>query len=709
MTLRVLTTPRPHGEPADVGPDPAQAPGTQPTPGRDPADPGPSAGRPGAPVGWVPPRRLGVQAGEAALDRAIQEVGEILLSQQDPAGYWVHELEADVTITSEYLLLRRWLGIADPALEAKAVRHLKAIQLAAGGWPIYHNGPANLSATVKAYFALKLAGVPPGAPEMLRARQTVLELGGITKVNVFTRILLALFGEFDWQGVPCMPVEICLLPRWFYFNLYQISYWSRTVLVPLLIIFAHRPVRPVPRFARLDELYLEPRELATYSLPRDPKIFAWRNVFLVVDRLLRIHDRFVPRSFRRPAIEVATRWLLERMQGEGGLGGIFPAMANSVIALTCLGYPPDHPAVRKALAEIDALRIETADSLRVQPCLSPVWDTALTINALIEAGLPPDHPALVRAGAWLLAKQTRRSGDWRLKSPGTEPGGWAFQFENEFYPDVDDTAVVLMGLRKIRVADEEAKTRAIARGLNWVLAQQGSDGGWGAYDKDNDRMVFNRIPFADHGALMDPSTEDLAGRVLEAFGYLGFRPDEPAAAKALAFLKARQCWDGSWYGRWGGNYLYGTWSVLAGLASVGEDREAPYVRKAAAWLLTRQNPDGGWGESCYSYDDPRTAGMGKSTASQTAWALMGLLYAGEAGSPAVVRGIRFLLETRAPHGLWDEREFTGTGFPRVFYLRYHGYARYFPLWALALYRRCLQDNGARQESVTRLRAADLRR
>jgi len=309
MTSRVLTTPRPHGEPAHVGPDPApdpaRAPGTQPTPGRDPADPGPAAGRPGAPVGWVPPRRLGVQAGEAALDRAIQEVGEILLSQQDPAGYWVHELEADATITSEYLLLRRWLGIADPTTEAKAVRHLKAVQLAAGGWPIYHNGPANLSATVKAYFALKLAGVPSEAPEMLRARQTVLELGGITKVNVFTRILLALFGEFDWQGIPCMPVEICLLPRWFYFNLYQISYWSRTVLVPLLIIFAHRPVRPVPRFARLDELYLEPRELATYSLPRDPEIFTWRNVFLVVDRLLRIHDRFVPRSFRRPAIEVA--------------------------------------------------------------------------------------------------------------------------------------------------------------------------------------------------------------------------------------------------------------------------------------------------------------------------------------------------------------------------------------------------------------------
>ncbi len=402
--------------------------------------------------------------------------------------------------------------------------------------------------------------------------------------------------------------------------------------------------------------------------------------------------------------------MVERMQGEGGLGGIYPAMANSVVALICLGYPLDHPMVRKALAEIDALRVETADTLHVQPCLSPVWDTALIINALVEAGLPPDHLALSRAGVWLLSKQTRRSGDWRLKAPGTPPGGWPFQFENEFYPDVDDTAVVLMALRRIRIPDEEAKTRAIARGLNWLLALQGSDGGWGSYDKDNNRVIFNLIPFADHGALMDPSTEDLAGRVLEALGFLGFRPDEPTAAKAMVFLKARQCWDGSWYGRWGVNYLYGTWSVLAGLRSIGEDMDAPYVRKAVGWLLTRQNSDGGWGESCYSYNDPRTAGMGKSTASQTAWALLALLHAGEADHPAVGRGIRFLLETRSPGGFWDEGEFTGTGFPRVFYLRYHGYRAYFPLWALALYRRCLAEGaGNLQGSVTRLRHSEARR
>jgi squalene-hopene/tetraprenyl-beta-curcumene cyclase len=656
------------------------------------------------------PRPHSLPAPETALEETIQHGVEVLLRRQDPAGFWVHELEADATITSEYLLLRRWLGMPDPEDEARAARHLLSIQRSDGGWPIYHNGPAEISATVKAYFALKMAGVSPETPQMLKARQKVRELGGITRVNVFTKILLALFGEYDWSGVPCMPVEIMLLPRRFSFNLYAISYWSRTVLVPLLIIFAHRPVRPAPASARLNELYLVPREEADLSFPRDPQKFTWRNFFLVVDRILRLHDRMVYQPFRRRAIREAERWMLERMQGAGGLGGIFPAMANSVVALTCLGYPLEHPMVRKALAEIDALRIDTADRLRVQPCVGPIWDTALTINALVDAGLPPDHPALVRAGMWVLGKQTNQPGDWRLTVPGTPPGGWAFQFENEYYPDVDDTAVVLMALRKIRLVDEEAKTRAMARGLHWILGLQGRDGGWGAYDQDNNRIVFNLIPFADHGALLDPSTEDLAGRTLEALGYLGFRPEEPAAARAIAFVKDRQRPDGSWYGRWGVNYLYGTWSVLAGLARIGEDMGAPYVRKAVAWLLSRQNPDGGWGESCYSYNDPRTAGMGRSTASQTAWAILALLHAGEAGHPAVARGIRFLLETRGPDGLWHEEEFTGTGFPRVFYLRYHGYPMYFPLWALALYRRCLSaQEGARQATVTPLRHPETRR
>jgi squalene-hopene/tetraprenyl-beta-curcumene cyclase len=640
----------------------------------------------------------------AALDLALQRGTEALLGRQDPAGFWVHEVEADATITSEYLLLRRWLGIADPAREAKAARHLLSLQLPDGGWPIYANGPANVSATVKAYFALKMAGLPPSHPALVRACRRVREMGGIVRVNVFTRILLALFGEMDWKGVPCMPVEIVLLPRWFYFNLYEISYWSRTVLVPLFIIFAHRPVRPAPAHARLDELYLAPRAEADLSFPRDAETFTWRNAFLLLDRCLRLHDRLVRQPFRQRAIRTAERWMLDRMQGEGGLGGIFPAMANAVIALTCLGYDLRRPEVVRGLAAIEALCIEEAETFRVQPCLSPIWDTALTVSGLVEAGLAPDHPALVQAGLWLLDRQTRSGGDWRLKLPDVRPGGWAFQFENEHYPDVDDSAVVLMSLRKIRLPDEEAKTRAIARGLNWILALQGGDGGWGAYDKDNDRMVFNTIPFADHGALMDPSTEDLAGRVLEALGFLGFRPEEPAAARASAFVKARQCADGPWYGRWGVNYLYGTWSVLAGLRSIGEDMSQPSVRKAVAWLLGRQNPDGGWGESCFSYDDPRTAGMGNSTASQTAWALLGLLHAGEVRNPAVLRGVQFLLSRQRPSGLWDEAEFTGTGFPRVFYLRYHGYRAYFPLWALALYRRLSTEPGDRHPSaVTTLR------
>ena len=635
----------------------------------------------------------------ATLEHAIQHGTEALLACQDPAGFWVHELEADVTITSEYLLLRRWLGIPEPAQEAKATRHILSLQLADGGWPTYANGPANISATVKACFALKMTGLPATHPALVRACRRARDLGGITQVNIFTRILLALFGEMDWKGVPCMPVELMLLPRWFYFNLYEISYWSRTVLVPLLIIFAHRPVRPSPAHAHLDELYLVPRDEADLSFPHDAETFTWRNIFLFVDRCLRIHDRLVRQPFRQRAIRAAERWMLERMQGEGGLGGIFPAMANAVIALTCRGYGLDSPEVKQGLAAIEALCIDGPETFRVQPCLSPIWDTALTISALVEAGLAADHPALVRAGHWLLDRQTRCSGDWRLRVPGVQPGGWAFQFENEYYPDVDDSSVVLMSLRKIRLPEEEAKTRAIARGLNWVLALQGSDGGWGAYDKDNNRLIFNKIPFADHGALMDPSTEDLAGRVLEALGYLGFRTDEPAAARAAEFIRGRQCPDGSWYGRWGVNYLYGTWSVLAGLRSVGEDMGQPYVRKAVAWLLGRRNPDGGWGESCFTYDDPRTGGMGKSTASQTAWALLALLHAGEAANPAVTRGVQFLLATQRQDGFWDESEFTGTGFPRVFYLRYHGYRAYFPLWALAIYRRCRERNGVSDDSV----------
>jgi len=642
----------------------------------------------------------------AALEAAVQRGVEALLARQDPGGFWEHELEADATITSEYLLLRRWLGIADPAAEAKAARHLFGLQQSDGSWPIYANGPANLSATVKAYFALKLAGVPATDPRLLAASRRVRELGGITRVNVFTKILLALFGEYDWKGIPCMPVEIALLPRCSYFNLHEISYWSRTVLVPLLIIFAHRPVRPVPAGARLDELYLVSRDQADLSLPRDPQLFTWRNFFLLLDRLLHFYDGFGPRPFRQRAVRAAERWMVERMQGEGGLGGIFPAMANAVVALSCLGYPLDHPMLQKGLRAIEALRLESDETLRVQPCLSPIWDTALTINALIDAGLPPDHPALVRAGTWLLSCQTRCPGDWHLKAPDTLPGGWPFQFENEYYPDVDDSAAVLMALRKIRLPDEEAKTMAVARGLNWVLALQGSDGGWGAYDKDNNRLVFNLIPFADHGALMDPSTEDLAGRVLEALGYLGFRPDEPAAAQAIAFAKARQRPDGSWYGRWGVNYLYGTWSVLAGLRAIGEDMEQPYIQKAVSWLLRRQNPDGGWGESCYTYKDPRTAGMGKSIASQTSWALLALLHAGEAAHNAVARGIQFLLDSQGPDGVWNEAEFTGTGFPRVFYLRYHGYAAYFPVWALGLYRRLLAREAGGRAPVTPLRRAE---
>jgi len=617
------------------------------------------------------------------VDAAIARAQGFLLRTQRPDGEWVEELQADTTLTSEYLLLRHLLGAVEPAREARLAAYLRATQQADGGWVIYHGGPSEISATVKAYFALRAAGDPAEAPWMVRGRDWIRAHGGILRANVFTKILLALFGQLPWERVPCMPVEIFLLPRWFPFNMSAISYWSRTVLTPLLILFAFRPVHPSPRGVALDELHV-PGEADSRFTP-DPMAFTWRNFFLVVDRLLRLYEAFPLRPLRRRALGAAQRWMVERMQGAGGLGAIFPAMANSLLALRCLGCGPDHPQVVKAFREIEALEVDDGQTLHLSPCTSPVWDTALAINALLESGLPPSHPALARASEWMLGRQCRKPGDWAANAPEVEPGGWYFQYENEFYPDFDDTAVVLSALWKCEVPDEDAKRDAVARGLRWLLAQQSENGGWASYDKDNNRVYFNHIPFADHGALLDPPTADVTARVVMAAGELGFGPDLPQMRKALAFLREGQEADGSWYGRWGVNYLYGTWSVLAGLDAIGDDLGGAPGR-AAAWLTAQQNSDGGWGESCLSYEDPATRGVGPSTASQTAWALMALILAGHAEGEAVRRGIGWLMDRQRPDGAWEEQAFTGTGFPRVFYLRYHMYCKYFPLWALALYR-----------------------
>ena len=633
--------------------------------------------------------RTDPRADRGPLDEAIEQARSRLLAMQDPAGFWVAELEADSTLTSEYIMLRYLLGKVDKTKQRKAAAYLLDTQLPDGGWNLYHGGSSHLSTTVKAYFALKLCGHSSEEPFMRRAREVILEQGGLTQANVFTRFALALFGQFDWHDVPAMPIELFLLPKHSFFNMHEISYWSRTVLTPLMIIFAHKPVTPVPAGADLMELRVEPRPKHADWFPGDSRLFSKRNLFLAADRLLHWYE-WRPISFlRQAAMERATAWMLRRM-GEGGLGGIYPAMANSIIALRCLGYEVEHSLVASAFKQIEALEVEDDRTLHVQPCLSPIWDTCLAVNALAASGLPADHSTLVSACEWLLSKQTRSVGDWKVKAPDAEPGGWYFQFENEFYPDVDDSAVVMTALIKTILPDQAAKGAALDQALKWVLPMQSSDGGWAAYDKDNNKLFLNELLVADHKALLDPSTADLTGRMIEMLGHLGWTRTTPAAKRAIAFLKREQEPEGCWFGRWGVNYIYGTWAVLAGLQAIGEPMDQPYIRRAVAWLVDHQNPDGGWGESCHSYEDPQTAGQGPSTPSQTAWALLGLLHAGCVQHSAVRSGIGYLLRTQCADGGWEEQEFTGTGFPRVFYLRYHLYRLYFPLWALSMYRTLLQ-------------------
>jgi squalene-hopene/tetraprenyl-beta-curcumene cyclase len=625
------------------------------------------------------------------VDSAIERATTVLLSCQAPDGYWVGELEANTTITSEYLLFCHLVDRVDRERERKIVNYLRGHQLPDGGFSIYAKGPANVSATIKAYFAMKVAGTPPDDPALVAARSRIRALGGPPEADVFTKILLALFGEYDWAGVPSMPVEIMLLPRWSYFNLLEVSYWSRTVIVPLLIVMDRKPVKRLADHHGLDELWVVPRAQASLRLDRvprpfSPRAFLWKNFFIGMDDYLKSWERLGPRPFRARAVEAARRWLEERLAVPGGLGGIFPAMTNAVLALRALGYPDDHPLVRGQIKEIENLGVETQDTLYYQPCLSPVWDTALAANALMESGLPPDHPQLQRAADWMMNEQITVPGDWQSKRPDVPPGGWPFQHSNDFYPDLDDTAMVMMALAKIQGVDPERKQRAIQRGIEWFLGMQGSDGGWASFDADNNRLILNNIPFADHGALLDPSTEDLTGRGLELLGTLGYGADHPAARRALDFIRRTQTKEGSWYGRWGANYIYGTWSVLRGLAAIGEDCSRDYVERAVAWLRGRQNDDGGWGETLASYDDPELAGRGDSMPSQTAWALLGLFAAGHGDGPAVDRGIRFLIRTQREDGGWEDPLWNGTGFPRVFYLKYHLYAKYFPLWALGVFR-----------------------
>ncbi|GMR04815.1 MAG: squalene--hopene cyclase [Thermodesulfobacteriota bacterium] len=641
------------------------------------------------------------------LDGALKGACENILTRRDPGGFWVFDLEADATIPSEFLILNRFMGIdVEDGIKERLAGYIRSRQLPDGGWSLYEGGFSDLSVTVKAYFALKLSGDSPNAAHMVSARRLILSLGGAARVNVFTRITLALFGQIPWRTVPAMPVQMMLLPRWFFFHMTKVSYWSRTVIAPLLVLYAKRPVCKLGPGEGLAELFVEPAEKLRRIdrfIPGSPR----KNFFLLVDRALKRADFISKRLLSERALKRAEAFTIERM-GEGGLGAIFPAMANAVMALKVLGYPEDDPHMARGLKALNGLIIDNGDYALCQPCLSPVWDTCLSLSALHEAGVRRGHRASRDAVKWLFDKQVMVPGDWAVKASNLEPGGWAFQFENSFYPDLDDTAMVLMSLLRAGALEKEEYRERIARAVNWIIGMQNSDGGWGAFDIDNNRLYLNDIPFADHGALLDPSTSDVTGRCIELFSMLGFSRDFPPVKRAMEFLRREQEEWGGWFGRWGVNYIYGTWSVLAGLSRANEDMNAPYIRKAVEWLKSCQNPDGGWGETCLSYNDQSLAGRGESTPSQTSWALLGLMAAGEVASGSVIRGVNYLLDSQDPGGGWDESLYTGTGFPRVFYLRYHGYSQYFPLWALGVYRRLKDGKKTCQDKVTLSSPADLR-
>jgi squalene-hopene/tetraprenyl-beta-curcumene cyclase len=634
---------------------------------------------------------------DGALEQHIQKATQALLAQQRPDGHWVFELEADATIPAEYVLLRHYLGEpVDVALEAKIAVYLRRIQGDHGGWPLFRDGPLDISATVKAYFALKVIGDFVDADHMRRAREAVRARGGAERANVFTRIMLALFGFIPWRAVPVIPVEVVLLPRWFPFHLDKISYWSRTVIVPLLVLMVKKPRARNAKGIRIDELFLAPPE-SIGPTPKAPQQNAsWFWFFRGVDSVLRVTEPFFPQSTRQRAVDRAVTWTIEHLNGEDGLGAIFPAMANSVMMLAALGYAEGHPHRVIARKSIEKLLVAHDDEAYCQPCVSPVWDTGLVAHALLEVGGERTVAQVKRGLDWLVPKQVLDvRGDWVARRPDIRPGGWAFQYANAHYPDVDDTAVVAMAMDRVQVQSGREDYRdAIDRAREWILGMQSANGAWGAFDADNEYYYLNNIPFADHGALLDPPTEDVTARCLSMLAQFGETIGSSAAvARGVDYLRRTQLAEGSWYGRWGMNYIYGTWSVLCALNVVGVDHGAPEMRKAVDWLVAIQNEDGGWGEDGASYKlDYRGYERAPSTASQTAWALLGLMAAGEVDHPAVARGIKYLSESQGGDGFWDEPRYTATGFPRVFYLRYHGYSKLFPVWAMARYRNLKRGN-----------------
>jgi squalene-hopene/tetraprenyl-beta-curcumene cyclase len=623
-----------------------------------------------------------------AISQALAKARAHLLSLQKPDGHWCGELQGDSILESEFILLKWILGQqSDPSL-VKIANYLRRIQMDNGGWNLFPGGPADISGTVKGYFALKLMGDDPGAPHMRRCRELVKAMGGAEKCNSFTKFYFACLGQISFEACPAIPPEIVLLPKWFYFNLYHVSAWTRTMILPLGIVTTFKPVRAIPANLRIDELYLDQQAANRLSEPLHGLPRNWRETFLRIDQLLKAYNDSPIEWLRQVAMKKAEKWLLAHLDDSEGLGAIFPPMVYILIVFRLLGYADDHPRVKLAHKHLHDFFIEEGDEIRIQPCFSPVWDTGLTLHALAEAELDPSSDAALRATQWLLSKECKIASDWRRNCPDAQVGGWFFEYENPHYPDVDDTAMVTMALR--RVGDEPARA-AVERGIKWLLAMQNDDGGWAAFDRTKDRPLLEKIPFADHNAMQDPSCPDITGRVLECLGHNGFKADHPIVRKAVAHMREHQDACGAWWGRWGVNFVYGTWQILTGLKAIGYDMNEPWIQRAAAWLRNCQKPDGSWGETAESYDDPTLKGTGNSTPSQTAWGAMGLMAASTdpANDPAIKRAMLWLAENQREDGNWEEDFYTGTGFPKVFYLNYHLYRLYFPVTALARYRRAI--------------------
>lgn len=622
---------------------------------------------------------------DIAVEQSLNRARACLLAKQHPDGYWVGELQGDSILESEYLLLKWILGQErDPDLPLIA-NHLRRLQQPHGGWNLYPGGPPDMSGTVKGYFALKLMGDDPQAPHMRKARELIRALGGAERCNTFTRFYFACLGQISFDACPSIPPEVVFLPKWFYFNLYHVSAWTRTMILPLGIVTTLRPVRRLPPHLGIRELYLDFDAANRLAEPVRGLPATWRDFFVKLDGLLKSYESAPLARLREAALKKAEQWMLEHLDGSEGLGAIFPPMVYILIVFRAMGYADDHPRVVAAHKHLREFYIREGDAIRLQPCHSPVWDTGLALHALAEAGLEPGSDPARRGTQWLLGKECRVASDWQKNvAHDIEPSGWFFEFANPHYPDTDDTAMALAALKRLAGG---AASAALTRGIKWLLAMQNADGGWAAFDRTKSRPVLEQIPFADHNAMQDPSCPDITGRILEALGHNGFGRPHDAVRNAIAYIKTQQDPSGAWWGRWGVNYVYGTWQVLTGLKAIGEDMTQPYVRRAAAWLKSVQQPDGSFGESCASYDDPSLKGQGESTASQTAWGAMGLMSAFGADDADVRRAISWLLEHQASDGNWDEPWFTGTGFPKVFYLKYHLYRLYFPVTALARYKR----------------------